>query len=319
MKKQDAVLMGPFVGELYWEAGRFAPMLPKMVNTEFKNKDVKYIILTRQERFDLYGKFADILVPLRIPDDYKTKHPNCFRLNGMKPQEYQQLIKTFYEKYKQKYNILNHIYPDVSKGKFVNKNQFPRNKMQFIFQPRQQNYDLVNEYLPKDSKPLVVLAPRYRDGFKRNWNNWPEFYDKISQDRELIDNFNFIICGKQGEYIPDSKNRFLDMNDIKLGNKSSLVGLLLVILENTFFTFGSQSAIPNLSLLYKVDVLAFGCQKNLHTKTYNIHNSPITFIDDRNYNIPVKDIFPKFKNLLIHKRRKENETDKKHLGATEKV
>ena len=28
-KKQNAILMGPFVGELYWECGRFAPMLPK--------------------------------------------------------------------------------------------------------------------------------------------------------------------------------------------------------------------------------------------------------------------------------------------------
>ena len=30
MSKQDVVLMGPFVGEFYWEAGRFAPMLPAM-------------------------------------------------------------------------------------------------------------------------------------------------------------------------------------------------------------------------------------------------------------------------------------------------
>ena len=61
---EDAILMGPFVGELYWEAGRFAPMLPKMYQHDRKNKiqHPKYIILTRQDRFDLYGKFADILV-----------------------------------------------------------------------------------------------------------------------------------------------------------------------------------------------------------------------------------------------------------------
>ena len=66
--KKLAVLMGPFVGELYWEGGRFAPMLPHMIQSEYKfKKDITYIILTRKERFDLYGKFADILVPLKIP------------------------------------------------------------------------------------------------------------------------------------------------------------------------------------------------------------------------------------------------------------
>ena len=56
MDKQNVVLMGPFVGEFYWEAGRFDPMLPSMRTKEFKNRDVQYIIFTRFERFDLYGK-----------------------------------------------------------------------------------------------------------------------------------------------------------------------------------------------------------------------------------------------------------------------
>ena len=55
--RKDAVLLGPFVGELYWEVGRFAPLLPKMINKEYKKKDVTYIVLTRRERFDLYGKY----------------------------------------------------------------------------------------------------------------------------------------------------------------------------------------------------------------------------------------------------------------------
>jgi len=54
--KNDAVLMGPFVGEMYWEAARFAPMLPHMLRSKYKNRKIKYIILTREDRFDLYGR-----------------------------------------------------------------------------------------------------------------------------------------------------------------------------------------------------------------------------------------------------------------------
>jgi hypothetical protein len=319
-KKPKAVLMGPFVGELYWETARFAPMLPNMVNKEYRGKDIKFIILTRKDRFDLYGKFADILVPLRIPGDYKEqRQPNCFRLNGLKVKKYLEIVRDFHTKYKERYHIIKHIYPDVTQKKFLNKDQFPQKKMHYIFNPRQENYDIVNDYLPKNGKPLVALAPRYRNGFRRNWNSWPEFYDRLSNDKELIEDFNFIVCGKEGEYISDQKNRFLDLNDMTSGDKSSLVGLLLVVLENTFFTFGSQSAIPNMSLLYNIEVLEFGCQKTLHTRTYNVKNTPITFIVNKKYNIPPREIFPQFKKLLYKKRRKENASNKKRLDSNEKA
>ena len=302
-KKQNAILMGPFVGELYWECGRFAPMLPKFKKT-YKNKDVVYIVLTREERFDLYGKYADILVPLRIPGDYKEKTPECFRLKGLKLPGYEELVNQFKNKYKDKYNIIKHVYPNIKKPQFQQKNQFRENQMLYKFAPRKMNYNLVRSYLPND-KPLVVFAPRYRKGFKRNWKYWLEFYNRISKDVRLLNDFHFIICGKKGEYLPDPKHRFLDMNDIKLEDGASLVGLLLVIMENTFFTFGSQSAIPNISLLYEVDVLEFGCQKSLHTRTYNVKNSPITFIDNRGYNIDPGQMHKQMKSLLYKKKEKQ--------------
>ena len=303
MKK--AVLFGPFVGELYWEAGRFAPMLPFYKLKKYKEQNVKYIVFTREERFDLYGKYADIFVPQRIEGDYeKERQPNCFRLNGLRPPEYLKIVKKFRNKYEKIYNIVEHVYPDVKKPIFLNKNQFNRKNMIFQFQPRFENYVAVNHYIPTD-KPLVILSPRYRIGFKRNWNKWPEFYNTLYKDKSLIDNFNFVICGKKGEYIPDEKHRFYDMNDIEITRNSSLIGLLLVLMEKAIFTFGSQSAIPNIALLYGVEVLEFGCQNGLHTKTYNIKNTPITFIDDRNYEIGVTKIFNEFKRLLQNKKRRK--------------
>jgi hypothetical protein len=300
-----AVLMGPFVGEFYWEAGRFAPMLPYFIESKYRGQKIKYIILTREERFDLYGKRADIFVPLKINGDYKCKHPNCFKLNNMTPQEYEILAQNFKRKYAQRYNIIEHVYPRIDKNNFLNKSQYSRSFMKYKFEPRKENYRIVNEFLPKD-KPLVVLAPRFRKGFKRNWNKWPEFYDVISNDQNLMADFNFIICGKPGEYKPDVKHRFLDLNDMQLTPGSSLAGLLLVVLENAFFTFGSQSAIPNLSLLHRVEVFEFGCQKTYHTKTYNILNTPITFIDNKKYDLDVNVAYKNLKKLLYRKKTKEN-------------
>jgi hypothetical protein len=302
MNKEQAVLMGPFVGEFYWEAGRFAPMLPHMIHKQYKGKRVKYIILTREDRFDLYGKYADILLPLNIEGDYDKKRPDCFRLIGLKPDQYKKIAMKFLNRYKEKYKIIKHVYPQVTRPAHTNKNQFHRSQMEYNYKPRQENYDLVNSYLPKDKKPLVVLAPRFRKGFKRNWNKWDQFYDLLAKQSSLISNYNFIICGKPGEYVPDKKSRFLDMNEIKLGDSSSLVGLLLVILENAFFTFGSQSAIPNISLLHNVDVLSFGCQKKLHTKTYNINNTPIKFHDNKRYDIDPHFILEDLGKLL-HKKK----------------
>jgi len=299
--KERAVLMGPFVGELYWEGGRFAPMLPYMKNKEFKGqKDIKYIILTRKERFDLYGKFADILIPLKIPGDYITKSPNCFKLNGLKLDKYMDIVNKFKQKYSKRFEVIKHIYPNVTKAQYVNKNQFPRSRMRYVYAPRDENYELVNKYIP-DGKPWVVLAPRFRQGFKRNWKSWPKFYDLLWNRKDLLRDFTFIICGKQGEYKPDQQHRFYDMNDIVLGQNSSLIGLLFVILERTFFTFGSQSAIPNFSLLYGVEVLEFGCQKTLHTRVYNVKNTPITFIENRRYDLDPKLALDKLEKLLRRK------------------
>jgi|WetSurSiteA1Bulk_404760.scaffolds.fasta_scaffold00522_8 hypothetical protein len=304
MKTSNAILLGPCVGEFYWECGRFAPLLSHMVHKKYRNRnDITYIVLTREERFDLYGMNANILIPLRIPGDYEDKFPDCYRLNGLGFEQYKSIADKFYKHYKENYNIIQHIYPDIRKPAFTNKNQFNIKEMYYKYFPRKENYDLVNEYLPKEGPPIVILASRLRKGFKRNWKGWPEFYDVLSEDKELVKRFRFVICGKPGEYVPDEKDRFYDMSKIKLGSSSSYAGLLLVIMERAFFTFGSQSAIPNISLLYGVDVLEFGHQKQLHTVVYNHFKTPITFFEDRKYDSSVRVMCNRLKKLLI---RKEN-------------
>ena len=119
-----------------------------------------------------------------------------------------------------------------------------------------------------------------------------------------MDKFQFIICGKLGECIRDSKDRFLDMTKIPIVEGSSLIGLLLAIMQRAILTVGSQSAIPNISLLYKTEVLEFGNQQALHTKTYNYFNTPIKFINNAKYNIDPKEFFNNMKQILKKKESK---------------
>lgn len=289
IKKPKAILLGPIISEFFWEVGRFACMLPYL-RRKYKRQNVKFIILTRQENFDLYGAYANIFLPLKIEGDYIKYAPNCFRLNNFPQDQYEKIAVNFKTKYKKNYNIIEHLYPKIDKKNFLRKNQFSQNQMIFDFKPRKENYEFVEEYFSVNKKPIIVIAPRYRKGFKRNWPYWKNLYDIIWKNK-LQEKFNFVICGKTGEYIPDKENRFYDINHIKLSDNSSLAGLLIATLQRAMFTLGSQSAIPNLSLLLKVPVLSWGDQKALHTKTYNIKNTPIEFLEDRNYNLSHEQIF----------------------------
>jgi len=301
---EKAILLGPFIGEFYWEFARFGPLLPYLKEKEFKNKDITYIVFTRQERYDIYGNYTDIFVPLKIDGDYDKYQPDCYRLIGLPNSDYENLAYKLNSKYSKRFKIIKHIYPTLKRRFFAQKNQYPIDKMLFKYSPRQNNSLVVENYLPKNNKPLVVLAPRFRKGFRRNWNHWGEFYDKLYNNQNLMNNFNFIICGKKEEYIPDVKHRFLDMNDVELIEGVSTVGILIEIMKRSFFTCGSQSAIPNISLLFGIEALEWGHQRKQHVVWYNIRNTPVTYIDDPHYNIDSKIIFKKFEQILNKKLRK---------------
>lgn len=298
--KSDTILVGPICSEFFWEMFRVVPYIVYLKKNKYKNS--KIIVLTRAERFDLYGKLADILVPLKIPGDYSKLWPNCDKLMGLKRNQYLDIAKMFKDKYKKRYNIVDHIYPDVRKPVYCNKNQYPQSKMIYQWYPRERNEELVEEYLPKD-KPLVVISPRYRGDLKRNWPHWETIFDMVANDTYLMSHFNFILCGKEGEYIPDKQKRFLDLNDIKLDEDSSLAGILLTTMSKAHYAVGSQSAIPNIALLYGVEALEFGNQKRLHTVTYNVKRTPVTFLEDHSFKIDPKIIFKNLKQLLQKKNK----------------
>jgi len=291
--KNKAILVGPCIGEMYWEFARFAPyVIWKKVN---QYPDIRFIVLTRPEMFDVYTRCASIFVPLNIPGDGTLYKPNCFALDNFPKEAYDFIVKSFKDHYSEQNEIIEHIRPDISKKQFANKNQFPKDKLLFDYKTRPDNFKIVEQYL--DSRPIVVLAPRYRVGMKRNWPHWQSLYNMISENKELCTKYNFIICGKKPDYVPDKYNRFCDINSIT-NNKTSLIGITIEIIKQAKLTIGSQSAIPNISLLFKVPVLEWGHQKYLHTIEYNPFKTKVTFIEDMDYKVNPEKIYSEILKLL---------------------
>ena len=292
--KEKAILIGPFVGEMFWEFFRFVPYVIKIIK---KNSNVKVIVYTRPDRYDMYGNYADEFIPLKIKGDAITRYAECFRIMDMKSEEYEKLAFNFREKYRRKYKIISHLYPDIrSKKTYLNKDLYPLNLRDFDYSPRKENTKLVNKFLKDVTKKIIIVAPRYRANFKRNWPHWEIFYDIIKQDK-FFNKYEIIICGKKREYVPDKKGRFKDINQIKLGENSSLIGVLMSLMKRSFMTVGSQSAIPNISLLFGVPAVEWGNQKFKHTVSYNILKTKVLFIEDNDFVVPVKKVIQTLKSL----------------------
>jgi len=302
MVKEKAILVGPIVSEMFWEFFRVVPRVVHSKIKEYRDPDIKYIVFTRLDRFDMYGKIADIFVPLNIEGDGTKYISECYRLMNLPYEHYQGLVKSFYDQYSKKYNIIEHIIPDVrDKKNYLNKNYYSSNMMRYQYFPREKNKELVDEYLKNNTKPIVTIAPRYRYKMKRNWPYWQDFYDLLLKSK-LINDFNFIICGKIPDYVADSNLKIHDINDIKIDNESSLIGLTMEVLKRSVLTIGSQSAIPNISLILGTEVLEWGDQRKYHTMTYNIFKTKVTYLDDSTFSIKPEVVISKLNEILNKKK-----------------
>lgn len=149
--KQKAILVGPFIGALNWEFFSFAPYANYLKN---KNPNVKFLVLTRETSFDLYGNYADVLLPLRLKGDDSAKR-NCFKIDEFPPENYDIIVKYFKEKYAKNYKIIDHIYPQIKLWSYKVRWQFPRDKMMYDFKPRRKNLEVANEMIGSDNVCLI--------------------------------------------------------------------------------------------------------------------------------------------------------------------
>jgi len=221
--KESAYLFGPFIGELYWELYRFAPYAMHMKKT---HPEESLIVFTRPSRFDLYGRYADVLVPLKLNGDIVEKQ-ECFKLNGVSLEDYKFIAHFLKSKYKKKYNIVGHFYPNIL-WRYNVKWQFPRHLMNYDFLPRKGNEIIVNS-LYGDSTALILI-------------------DK--KDSTTIDNLEY-------ELISIDVFSSIIRKHTKTKDSVSLIGCLIELIRKVKFVVGDMdSTTSKLALLLKKPLIS---------------------------------------------------------------
>jgi hypothetical protein len=215
----NAYLFGPFIGELSWEFYHFAPLA---IYLKKIRPNVSIIVLTREERFDLYGKYADILVPLRLKlvDNYNKE--NCFKINNYSEKNYQTIAEFFFNKYREKFDIFEHFYPDIE-WRYNFKWQYSNSMMNYDFAPRDENKALINSVL-KNLDNIV-----YFNGI----------------EKQYLSGYNLV----------DDTLKF-HIEKLLNNNKTSYLGCIIELLKRCKFVVGKISNdISKLALLLKIPLI----------------------------------------------------------------
>jgi len=219
--KAKAFLFGPFIGELSWEFFRFAP---HAIYLKKKNPGLCIIVLTRESRFDLYGQYADILVPLRIKDDSSMER-DCYKLLGYKEEYYNTLVKYFKIKFRKRYNIIKHYFPDIRLWRYKVKWQIHRNEMNYDFKPRKPNIVMANNAI----NGYIGIVDNLETNARTNKNN-------IIKSTTLIKKLHKII-----------------------EPQATLMGGLIESIKNVKFVIGTvNSDISQLALLLGIPLIHIG-------------------------------------------------------------
>ncbi|MFW9871696.1 MAG: hypothetical protein ACFFG0_01250 [Candidatus Thorarchaeota archaeon] len=246
---KSAYLVGPFVGELTWEFYRFAPYI---ITLKKKRPKIKLVVFTRPSRFDLYGQYADILVPLKIP---KSKQKG-FSIERLTDVTYTKLADKFYNKYYKKFRIINHIYPDISYFYYKLKWQYPRELMDYDFRPRKQNIIFAKKYI-KNNKMVFI-----------NFN--------FSEKHQLVENIEKI------NHFPIFVNMLFEDFSSSDKKDKSLLGCTIEILKRCEFVITRfNTYIARLAMLLKIPILCiddFPTEDQL--KLFNPFNTKVVCCDD---------------------------------------
>jgi len=155
MIKQKAILVGPFIGCFQWELYHFAPYILKLAK---KEPSKVFVVFTRPENFDLYGKYADILVPLYLDSNYNDNNGFLYPIDmGI----YSDLCIKFEKRYHERYNVISVICPDINEWHHKVKWQFSRNYVNYDFQPRKKNLEVIRDIIGK--KKYIVTDQEQLD------------------------------------------------------------------------------------------------------------------------------------------------------------
>lgn len=228
-REKNGFLFGPFVGSLEWELYRFAPYA---IYLKKQTPSIKLVVLTRSSRLDLYGQYADVLVPLDIVGDDEPKQ-DCFKLESLSLVNYKEIRSRFRKSYGKKYVVKKHFYPDIEGFRYRLKWQFPRYQMSYDFQPRQSNKNLISRMFPKPT----IFVDLY----------WLENSNRKKEVLESLSGYDFI-----------NYEDFKEKVTPQLDNKTSVLGCVITLLKRSKLTIGNlNSPISHLSILLSTPLVSF--------------------------------------------------------------
>jgi hypothetical protein len=217
-KSKKAFIFGPFIGELYWEMFRFAPYA---ISLKKRFPNYHLIVFTRNRSFDLYGKYASVLVPLVINEGlYKEEG---FKIKGYDVEEYKYLCEYIKRKYEKRYKILDHHAPQILGFMYKVKWQFPRLYMDYDFRPRSENSEIINEV-------------------------YGDLVNMVVTDNEDIELENYDVI---------SRDKFFKGIEEKCTEKSSIVGCSIELVKKCHFVISNfNRSLARLAVLSGVPVIA---------------------------------------------------------------
>lgn len=230
--KKSAYLFGPFVGELSWEFFRFAPFA---IQIKKEQPNTPIVVLTRQSRFDLYGKYADILIPLRIPNDVNLTR-ECFRLESLLVKDYNRIARKFRSQYRKRFEILEHYYPDIQGWRYKLNWQFPRRKMNYKFKPRYKNKIVAKKFIKSYNIFVDNISTEYYEHIEAV--NSMDFFSRVTNQVNGYDN-STLGCMIEG----------LKICKAVVGNLESPTSHLAILLGKPLICINNKMTEDTISLL----------------------------------------------------------------------
>jgi hypothetical protein len=245
-KSVDVCLVGPFIGELSWEYFRFAPYIIHLIKTNPLNR---FIVFTRPDRFDFYGSYVDIFVPLKITNDLESKQRG-FKIDDFSQEHYEKLLKVFILKYKNNYKIVDKIYPDITAFSYKVRWQFPRKRMDYDFKPRKGNYEVIKNFIAPECVFIDTSIESHKDIQLENYSSiiTSDFLDNITP---FVKNPNI---SKWGCYIEAIKNcQFV------IGNLSSHISRMALLLNKPLITINEKLSNDSIHLINPLETPVISC------------------------------------------------------------
>jgi len=243
--KQIAYLIGPFLGELRWEYYYFAPYIIHLMK---KEPNRKFIIFTRRPRFDLYGSYADIFVPLRVVND-KPELRDKFKIQGFGMNEFNMLLRAYIDKYKKRYRIIDKIYPDISRFSYKVKWQFPRSEMDYNFQPRVANKELIDKFIKPHN--VFIDQSNYVDPLNLDHYEVKHSSDLAAQVTNFVDDIKTSTLGCFIEALKTCQ--------FVVGNLSSDNSRLALLLKKPIITLNEQLTDDEIHLINPLKTPVIKC------------------------------------------------------------